>query len=115
MDLHAYLPFVIYGFKLILKFNFIIEIHLNDQALIIIDHQLIQHQFDLSDDFGVIELGVFQLAIGDLLHMRERLAILLGREQLKLIIDKDQLALTLTLNRPTDNVLILLLFFDIFG
>lgn len=43
------------------ELNFLIEIHLNNQSLIIINHELIEHHLDLSDYLGVIELCVLKL------------------------------------------------------
>ena len=49
--------------KLPLELNFFFEFHLNDQALVIIDHQFVAHFFDLPCDLRVVELGVFQLPV----------------------------------------------------
>ena len=49
--------------QLCLELNFFLKFHLDYKALIIIDHKVFAHFFDLTGQLGVVELGVLQLSV----------------------------------------------------
>lgn len=77
--LHALLPHLLDLHQLILEINFLLKLHLDDQPLVIINHELVAHFFNLPSDLRMIKLGVLQLPVtpdlgrgGDGLRLRLR-------------------------------------------
>ena len=49
--------------QLSFELNFFLKFHLDYKSLVIIDHEVFAHFFDLPSELGVVKLGVLQLSV----------------------------------------------------
>jgi hypothetical protein len=63
LDLHDFLPHLINLLQLLFELHFVTKLHLNNETLIIINHEFLQHKLDLPGNLWVVKLRILEQSL----------------------------------------------------